>query len=190
MTDETLPGSIGTAGLTGRADPAFGNPQAMRTPPELEPEETQAGSRPAMPASCLRAYSMPPRPDRGGCATSWGTCPGVQRDGGCLLDIVRAAVAAGVKWRFEVDPHDGYWDYDGDPIPGFVTERRDFGQIHTRWEPGYEPADRHAAAAVVLATFECPHCHTVNTQDPANFHFWCMRCGKNAKERPCPMTSP
>lgn len=60
----------------------------------------------AIPSNCLRVLHSPLPVDRGGgCSLD---CPGLQKDGSCLCDIVRAANAAGVEWAFEIDKN-GYW---------------------------------------------------------------------------------
>ena len=72
-----------------------------------------------MPANCRRVQAT-----GGRCGTPFGDCEGRQRDGGCLLDLVRAAEAAGVRWAFEIDDRlpnlrvetNVFWDYCGDPI--------------------------------------------------------------------------
>ncbi len=175
VRDDVPPVSIGgAAGLTGRQ-------QIVRIPEEYDDKDLpNRALGQAMPASCKRVMSSPlPVDQGGGCPYD---CPGRQRDGGCLLDVVRAARAAGVRWKFDVDPHDHYWDYDGDPIPGFETQRGDFGQIHTRWEEGHAPPDPFAVTAPEPQFFDCPHCGETNEQNPDNFHWWCGSCGKNARE--------
>lgn len=166
MSDEQLPPSIvGAAGLTGR-------PQLPPRPSEMdEPDGFDESGDPvwdkpravgrAMPSNCLRVMSSPLPPDRGGgCAIS---CPGRQRDGGCLVDVVRAADAQGVaEWGFEL-VHEGetvWWDYVG---------------------PELVPLEVPVVAEEI-PWFKCPHCETVNEQDPANFHYWCKRCGLNAND--------
>jgi hypothetical protein len=166
---------IGTAGLTGRT-------QIVRVPDEYEeaeepplPGPARTNAERAMPPNCRFTQNSPHHHD---CRHD---CPGKQRNGGCLLDIVRAANKAGVKWRFEVDPRDHYWDYVGPDIPGTVIERGPYGQVYVSFEPGHGPADPYAVTPEPAPTFTCPFCGTENTQDPSNFHYWCAKCGKNAK---------
>ena len=79
---------------------------------EREVDRTAEGGR-AIPSPCLRVlYSLFPLDQGGGCQHD---CPGVQPGGGCLCDIVRAADAQGVEWRFELD-RDGSWAYAGPPL--------------------------------------------------------------------------
>lgn len=160
MTDDLPPIIVGSAGLTGRPSvrPVETEPLEYDDDGRLIVPAPQAVGK-AMPPSCLRVLSSPLPDDRGGgCAIG---CPGRQRDGGCLLDIVKSAAAQGVEWSFEL-VHDGetvWWDYAGPelaPIP----------------EPEEEPGP----------SFECPHCGEHNEQDTANFHYWCARCGKNARD--------
>lgn len=99
-----MPVVTGMSGLVGRK-------QIVRPEPEEEFQETgpQSMGR-AMPANCLRVLHSPLPPDRGGgCSMD---CPGVQRDGSCLCDIVRAANEQGVEWKFDLDK-DNYWVYVG-----------------------------------------------------------------------------
>jgi hypothetical protein len=172
-----VPIVIGPHGLTGR----------VQLPPRVPDEyaDFDPGAKPvpmgqAIPGNCRRVMDSPIQK---GCPPG---CAGVQRDGGCLCDIVRAAREAGVAWRFEVDPHDGFWDYAGDPIPGLVIERRDYGQVHTAWQPGHEPADPYADSVPEPQSFDCPHCGAHNEQDPASFHWWCGSCGRNANDQGAP----
>lgn len=114
---EPLPLVIGTAGLTGR-------PLIVRKADELEEPEgyDEAGNPiwaepravcPSIPPNCLRVLHSPlPVGYGGGCSHD---CPGLQRDGGCLCDIVRAANEQGVEWSFEID-RDDYWVYVGPPL--------------------------------------------------------------------------
>ena len=97
-----VPIVIGASGLTGR--PTVRPPES-----ELEPEQRGTDDQTAIPAPCLRNLSSP----RGECRVD---CPGVQRDGSCLCDIVRAANEQGVPWRFEIDAIDGVWEYMGPPL--------------------------------------------------------------------------
>jgi hypothetical protein len=75
---------------------------------ELEPEPLDPEWAPALPPSCLRVLSVP----KAECPLD---CPGQQRDGSCLCDIVRAAVAQDVQWQFEID-REMYWNYVGEPL--------------------------------------------------------------------------
>ena len=105
MDKNLVPVVTGMSGLTGRR-------QIVRPEPD---EEFQEEGEPrslgrAMPANCLRVLHSPLAPDHGGGCTM--DCPGLQRDGGCLCDIVRAANAKGVEWSFELDA-DNYWVYVG-----------------------------------------------------------------------------
>lgn len=81
----------------------------------------------AIPPQCLRVLSSPLPPERGGgCINNFGTlCPGTQRDGGCLAEIVKKAIAQGKDWKFEIvrevdvdppDPPEGRWVYRGAPL--------------------------------------------------------------------------
>lgn len=176
---EEVPIVVGSAGLTGRqqiARPA----EDLEEPEGYDDDGKPIWSKPraqgrGIPATCLRVLSGP-RSD--GCSVG---CPGVQRDGGCLCDVVRAAVAAGVTWKFEVDRVDGFWDYEGDPIPGFVTERRDFGQIHTRWLPGHEPSEPfEVKPEPTHFDFRCPHCGRCEVHVLGLY--WCSECGLNAND--------
>lgn len=119
MTDELPPLTLGTSGLTGR-------PQIARAP-EIEkvydPETGLPVDPPpvrvkSMPSNCLRVLSSPLAVERGGGCNM--DCPGRQRDGACLAEIVKAANAAGVEWEFEVSRVGEmiWWDYIGPEIPG------------------------------------------------------------------------
>ena len=112
------PITLGSAGLIGR--PQIARPVELEQPDEYDDEgnpvwvEPRASGK-AIPPNCLRVLHSPLGADRGGgCGID---CPGRQRDGGCLCDIVRAANDAGIDWKFVVDERDGYWDYDGPPLP-------------------------------------------------------------------------
>lgn len=59
----------------------------------------------ALPSGCQRKLAMPE--GRGECGWQ-NNCPGLQRDGGCLCDVVRAEHLAGRAPEFDVDA-DGYW---------------------------------------------------------------------------------
>lgn len=59
----------------------------------------------ALPSGCQRKLAMPE--GRGECGWQ-NNCAGIQRDGGCLCDLVRAEHAAGRSPEFDVDA-DGYW---------------------------------------------------------------------------------
>jgi hypothetical protein len=179
VTDE-IPPILGAAGLTGR--------QAIVRVPDFDVDEegrkvplTQPVG--AMPGNCRRVQSSPLPPERGGGCRS--DCPGRQRNGGCLLDVVRAAITAGIRdWRFEVDPTDLYWDYAGPPIPGYRTTRGERpGAVIGEWEEGSGPTDPYGYEPEEPPSYDCPHCGTHVVQDPANFHFWCPACGKNATEK-------
>lgn len=158
---EEVPIIIGSAGLTGRQQIVRDSELEVETDDEgraILPPPKQVGK--AMPPNCRRVLSSPLSIDRGGgCSTD---CPGRQRDGGCLLDVVRAAEAQGIDWSFEI-VNDGltlWWDFVGDaprPIP-------------------VEP--------IVEAPpfFICPHCGKRNEQSLSSFHYWCTGCGKNAKD--------
>ncbi len=101
-----VPLVVGQSGLTGR-------PQLRPDYGDLEPDEEGAPvpMGQGMPPPCLHALYSP----RGGCH---GNCPGVQPDGGCLADVVRAAKAQGVDWSFEVVTDDAgqRWVYTGPPL--------------------------------------------------------------------------
>jgi hypothetical protein len=148
---------------------------------ELEDPENGVPTlvRQSMPSTCQRVRQT----QRLACPSE---CPGRQRDGGCLLDIVKAAQAAGVEWAFEIDTVEPFfWDYAGDPIPGLITERRNVGEVHTRWEEGYGPQSWEPEIVKVPQTvsFQCPHCGRQNTKPVENVNYWCDHCGKNAKMR-------
>lgn len=64
-------------------------------------EGPSAGPGLALPPMCLRSLQSP-RPE---CGTN---CPGIQPDGCCLADVVRAAQAEGVELTFEID-REGTW---------------------------------------------------------------------------------
>lgn len=175
---DELPIVRGAAGLTGRPRidrPAEELDQPEEDPVTGEPVWPRRGTALAIPSTCLRVLTVPRAPCPG------VECPGQQRDGGCLCDIVRAAQTAGVEWRFEVDPNDGYWDYAGEPVPGLTVTRSDFGRVETAWDPGAGPS---AAEAVTEPppSFDCPHCGEHVEQTPENFHWWCPACGKNAHD--------
>lgn len=161
---DQVPIIIGHAGLVGRQ-------QIVRVP-DLEPEgEAEPSGKPmpsgAMPGNCRRVLSSPLSVDRGGgCG---GDCQGRQRDGGCLLDVIRAAQAAGIQdWRFQIDPVDRFWEYAGPPIPGY--------------DPSAPLAEAFTPPPAPLPSYDCPHCHAHVEQDLLNFHYWCPDCGRNAKE--------
>jgi hypothetical protein len=63
-----------------------------------------------MPSRCLQTFASLQGKECPGV-----DCQGFQRDGGCLLGIVRRANAQGLTWVFEVD-RDGYWIYAGPPL--------------------------------------------------------------------------
>lgn len=93
---------LGSAGLMGR-------PQVRPISTDLEEEPLRPeGQRASMPANCLRVLNSPLAPERGGGCQH--DCPGRQRDGGCLADIVRDA---GSQCAFEIDA-DGYWVHIGE----------------------------------------------------------------------------
>lgn len=99
---------LGSAGLVGR-------PQVRPTSVHLEEEPLRPeGERFSIPANCLRVLNSPLAADRGGGCQH--DCPGKQRDGGCLCDIVSAANQAGIAWSFQVDA-EGYWVSTGDAPP-------------------------------------------------------------------------
>lgn len=118
MADELPPPSLGTSGLTGR-------PQIPRVPDVeqfydedgrlVDPPPVRART---MPPNCLRVLSSPLPVDRGGGCNM--DCPGRQRDGSCLAEIVKAANAAGLEWEFEITRvgETIWWDYIGPEIPG------------------------------------------------------------------------
>jgi hypothetical protein len=112
---DEVPIVVGPSGLTGRVPQP--RPQDEPILPVGEDENggpvyaQPPGAGPAIPAGCLRRLTLP-----GGTHNCDAYCAGRQRDGGCLADVVRAAQAAGLEWRFELDP-DGFWTYAGDPIP-------------------------------------------------------------------------
>lgn len=116
MSDDTVPIIIGNAGLVGRQ-------QIARTPLIVYEDEDDEDGRPvqkpnavgAMPGNCRRVLYSPLPLDRGGGCDSG--CGGFQRDGRCLLDVVKAAVAAGVDdWQFQIDPVSLFWEYCGPPF--------------------------------------------------------------------------
>ena len=128
MADE--PRILGNAGLTGRQ-------QVVRVPDfDVDDEGNAVPNRQpagAMPGNCRRVLSSPLPPDRGGgCPVD---CPGRQRDGGCLLEVAKAAQAAGIRdWQFDVNPVDLFWDYTGPPIPGYTQVRGDEpGAVIGQW---------------------------------------------------------
>lgn len=163
MTEDPPPITIGAAGLTGR--PQIQRPVELEAPDGYDEDgnpvwDTPRATGKAIPPACLRVLQLPE--GKGECGLD---CPGKQRDGGCLCDIVRAANAQGVDWSFEIDARDGFWDYDGPeldlPPPG---------------EPLYPPIPRK------VSFFMCPSCRYTNEQDPDNFHYWCKNCGVNATD--------
>lgn len=161
MGDDQVPIIIGHAGLVGRQ-------QIVRVP-DVEPDDDGdlLLTPGAMPGNCRRVRSSPLPVDRGGGCP--GDCEGRQRDGGCLLDVVRAAHAAGITdWVFQIDPVDRFWEYAGPPIPGY--------------DPQASRAEAPTPPPLPLPSFECPHCEAHVEQDPMNFHYWCPSCGRNAKE--------
>lgn len=115
----------------------------------------------AIPANCLRVLNSPLPPEHHGCRDN---CAGLMRDGTCLAEVVRRANEQGVRWRFDLERDRSsdrfWWVYVGPPVD---------------MTPPAEPVP-------IPETFECPHCGRVNEQDPANFHFWCAGCGKNAQD--------
>jgi endogenous inhibitor of DNA gyrase (YacG/DUF329 family) len=184
VNDESapVPINVGQSGLMGRSPVSHFK---QDRPIEEDPEGEAVAKRHAvgaMPGNCRRVRSSPlPIESGGGCLA---LCDGRQRNGDCLLDVVRAAEAAGIKgWCFEVDPNDGYWDYAGPPIPGYVQERGEApGAVIGRWEPGSEPAPIFDVTPIAPPSYDCPHCGEHVVQDPSNLHYWCPRCGKNATD--------
>lgn len=82
------------------------HPQQVRPAPEFDEPETDGApvrTGVALPPGCVRVLHDPF--GRLSCVT---LCPGVQRDGGCLCDVVRDCAARGVAVEFEIDA-DGYW---------------------------------------------------------------------------------
>lgn len=65
-------------------------------------ENRESGTSPALPPLCLRSLQSP-RPECG------INCPGQQRDGACLADLVREATTRGITPTFAVAP-DGVWE--------------------------------------------------------------------------------
>src|SRR6266404_1015950 len=113
MSEELPPMIVGAAGLTGR--PQRARPEDLEEPDGYDENgnpiwlEPRAVGR-AIPPNCLRVLFSPLPEDRGGgCSLD---CPGQQRDGSCLCDIVRSADAQDIDWSFEID-REGYW------IPNF-----------------------------------------------------------------------
>lgn len=96
--------------------------EELEQPDEVLHDGTPVWSEPrapgkAIPSQCLRVLNSPLPPERGGgCVNHFGgICPGTQRDGGCLADVVKQAQADGRDWSFEInrhvgDPPEGYWD--------------------------------------------------------------------------------
>lgn len=105
--------SLGNAGLTGRAQVRPVNYDDIEDPEDLDLSIERVAL--AMPSMCRRTLNMPPSSPFSLCQPD---CAGMQRDGGCLCDIVREANAQGVEWRFEIDAS-GYWVYAG---PALSTE--------------------------------------------------------------------
>jgi hypothetical protein len=94
------------AGLTGRRQIV----RDVELPVDEDGYEIPVESK-AMPSPCIRTMQI-------GCDCPVD-CPGRQRDGSCLADIVRRANQHGIDWMFEVS-HQGerlWWDYSGPPIP-------------------------------------------------------------------------
>jgi hypothetical protein len=153
--------------------------------PEVEPDEDgrRVMSANVIPGNCRRMLSTPVGTE---CDT---TCGGRQRDGTCLLDIVRAAAAAGIEPIFEIDPVGGFWDYAGPPIPDVQLPPR-LGenvsptdeQADARLLPVVQPMAKTDHGEVVPTTYECPHCGSHIQQYLANYHFWCPVCGLNAHD--------
>jgi hypothetical protein len=92
----SVPIVSGASGLTGRP--------RVRPVVEHDPELDDDGqpvhaALPAMPGGCLRRLHSFRDP---GCPVE---CEGIQRDGSCLCDIIKARDA---QVTFEID-HEGYW---------------------------------------------------------------------------------
>lgn len=109
MDDPALPIVIGSSGLTGR-------PQVRPAAEIAVDDDGNAIQRPdphgpAIPPNCLRSLHSPLGAD---CRND---CPGRMRDGSCLAQLAREANAAGIEWRFEIDPRDNTWIYVGPPLP-------------------------------------------------------------------------
>lgn len=61
---------------------------------------------PALPSTCLRKmHAINPMVFGGDCPYE---CPGRQRDGGCLVDIISERNSSGLPWVFEID-REGFW---------------------------------------------------------------------------------
>lgn len=73
-------------------------------------EERPPGWRPALPATCLQVLTSPRPRD---CVPN---CQGVQPDGTCAADLIRAANERNIPWEFDLD-RDGQWIYCGPEIP-------------------------------------------------------------------------
>lgn len=91
--------------------------QAGRPVPEPTEDEERVvhheGWVPALPSPCVRKLNSPRELNCG--AGSQMMCPGMQRDGSCLCDLIVAANTQGVEWTFDID-YDGYW------VPTFELE--------------------------------------------------------------------
>lgn len=168
MDESPVPVVVGSHGLTGRQ-------QIIRVPdPELLEDETveiegvyvnvPASTQPskAIPPNCIRVLSSPLPIDRGGGCRA--DCPGLQKDGGCLAEIVKAANTQGVDWSFalEREGERWWWVYAGPPV-----------DVPDLSYPGGEPV-------ATTHTFKCPHCRKKVEQDVGNW--WCPKCGKNAND--------
>lgn len=166
-----LPQTIGAAGLIGRTK-IVRIPDEYEQPDGFDPETgdpiwgAPRAVGKAMPPNCLRVLNSPLPLDRGGgCSID---CPGKQRDGGCLCDIVRVANAQGIDWKFEVDPRDNSWIYAGPDLAGV------------------EALDPRAAPEPEEHVFVCPHCSREVRRELGNW--WCSwdGCGKNANDAVVP----
>ncbi len=132
----------------------------------------------AIPSNCRRvlATQLPPDVFPGYCEAPVDGCPGIQRDGTCLAQIVMAAQDQGVDWEFEVNPDRNdptgahvWWDYIGPPLKPF--------------EPRLPPNVPPRPPVVQEPThfeFTCPHCGNQEVF-PLGF-YWCSACGKNAND--------
>lgn len=139
-------------------------------------QEQERKVRP-IPANCRRVLNtpLPPNHGRGYCEAPLEGCPGIQRDGGCLAQLVMAAEAQGVEWSFEtnVDPADPtgqhvWWD------PLFKLE-----PFEPRLPPNVPP-ELVRDPEPTHFEFHCPHCGNDEVL-PLGF-YWCSACGKNAND--------
>ncbi len=108
MSEDLPPNTIMGATLPSLAPPPDPDLDEQGHPVAHEPVKTRS-----MPSNCRRVYAS----FRG--ITCPGDCVGLQPDGTCLCDVVKAANEQGVEWSVEVrwDEYGNQrWLYDGPPL--------------------------------------------------------------------------